>query len=339
MKLASFFVNGQKDNSIFDCSLPRDPDNWYYPYSYLRNLFEANGIELNTSDVNGNKDVAFELHMDVQKQVNRNVPCYVMLFESPQIRPINQSKSLLDKYRLIFTWRDDLVDRQGYIKFHWPQRILASDSRGWQGREKLCCMIASNNTVPHFSKLLLYSERVRTIRWFEQNAPQDFDLFGSGWDSPVARHGLIGRVEKKLRRYMPKRAGQVFFPSYRGKVASKLETFQKYRFSICYENVRDFPDYITEKIFDSFFAGCVPVYWGATNIATYIPEDCFIDRRKFASHEELHTFLVSMSEFEYIAYQDRIAAFLTSDRAKPFSAEAFSETIVSAIVRDLGIKA
>jgi hypothetical protein len=101
--------------------------------------------------------------------------------------------------------------------------------------------------------------------------------------------------------------------------------------------VRDLPGYITEKIFDCFFAGCIPVYWGASNIGTYIPEKCFIDRRKFASHEKLHSFMVSMTEPEFSSYQDRIAAFLTSDRAKPFSAEIFAETIVKAIISDLGI--
>ena len=45
--------------------------------------------------------------------------------------------------------------------------------------------------------------------------------------------------------------------------------------------MRDVLGYITEKIFDSFAAWCVPVYWGASNVTDYIPEGCFIDRRKF----------------------------------------------------------
>ena len=336
---ANLVGDGFQGNNIFDLSSSGNRDGCFEPFLLLKQMFITHGIELNTADVNQANEVRFELHFDVQRQVNSNIPCYVMLFESPQIRPINQSKSLLAKYRRIFTWRDDMADGQRYIKFHWPQKIVANDSRGWQGREKLCCMIAGNNTVPHTSPLLLYSERVETIRWFEQHAPQDFDLFGSGWDSPVARHGLMGRVIKKLRRYIPKRAGHIFFPSYRGRVASKLETFRKYRFSICYENVRDFPDYITEKVFDSFFAGCVPVYWGPSNISTYIPEDCFLDRRKFASHEELYKYMTSMTEVKYTAYQERIAAFLASDLAMPFSAEAFAETIVNTIVSDLGFAA
>lgn len=326
-------------NNIFDLSSSGNRDGCFEPYLLLKRTFLTHGIEINTADVNQTSTVRFELHMDVQPHIKSNIPSYVVLYETPQIRPINQSKSLLAKYRRIFTWRDDLVDGQHYIKLNLPNNIVINNSRGWRGRDRLCCMISANKTVPHASSLLLYSERVDTVRWFEQHALQDFDLFGIGWDNPAARHGLVGRVISKLHRYMPKRNGQVFFPSYRGKAVSKLETFQKYRFSICYENVRELPGYITEKIWDIFFAGCIPVYWGASNITNYIPEDCFIDRRKFASHEELYTFMTSMSEPEYIAYQDRIAAFLTSGRAKAFSAETFVETIVNTIVRDLGIAA
>ena len=47
--------------------------------------------------------------------------------------------------------------------------------------------------------------------------------------------------------------------------------------------------------------------------------------------------MVSMTESEYSAYQERIAAFLSSEKARPFSAEAFAQTIVNTIVSDLGI--
>ena len=335
--IATFVGDGLYNNNIFDLNSSGNRDGCYEPYLLLRQLLLTHGIELNTSDTFKVGKVYFELHMDAQRQVNTKVPCYAILYESPQIRPLNQIKYLLNKYCRIFTWRDDLVDGYRYIKLNLPNKIVVNNSRGWRGREKLCCLISANKTVPYASPLLLYSERVNSIRWFERHAPQDFDLFGIGWDAPVARHGLVGRAISKVQRHIPKQKGKVFFPSYRGKVASKLETFQKYRFSICYENVRDLPGYITEKIWDSFFAGCIPVYWGASNIANYIPEDCFIDRRRFKDHEELYLFMTSMSELEYIDYQDRIAVFLTSDRAKAFGEEVFVETIVNTIVSDLGI--
>lgn len=81
------------------------------------------------------------------------------------------------------------------------------------------------------------------------------------------------------------------FENAMGTVESKAITLAKYKFCICYENMRDVKGYITEKIFDCFMAGCVPIYWGASNITDYIPADCFIDRRTFTSMEELYVFM------------------------------------------------
>lgn len=42
----------------------------------------------------------------------------------------------------------------------------------------------------------------------------------------------------------------------------KTAFLRQYLFNICPENT-DAPGYVTEKLFDSFEAGCIPVYWGA----------------------------------------------------------------------------
>ena len=96
----------------------------------------------------------------------------------------------------------------------------------------------------------------------------------------------------------------------------------------------DLPGYITEKIFDCFFAGCVPVYWGASNIYDYIPQTCFVDRRKFVDHESLYHFLLTMPEKNYIAYQNAIKIFLKSQAATLFYPEPFVSNIVDTIVTD-----
>ena len=46
--------------------------------------------------------------------------------------------------------------------------------------------------------------------------------------------------------------------------------------------------------------------------------------------------MVSMTEPEFSAYQKHIAAFLTSDSAKPFSAEIFAELIAAEPIPDTG---
>jgi hypothetical protein len=332
---ASFVGEGFRSNSVFDLDSPRNRDNCLAPFAYLRDKLSTIGVELNSPDMNAGLEVQFELHLNVCKAASFSMPSYVLLYESPQVMPINGDAGFLERYRRVFTWRDDLLGDQRFIKFNLPNTMHVHDSRGWADRHKLCCLIAENKSIRGPSVLELYSERVKTIKWFEQFAPSDFDLFGIGWDMPIAGSGLLNRALRRLHRHYPGISPAAYRPSYRGRVASKRETMEGYRFSICYENVRDLPGYITEKIWDSFFAGCLPVYWGASNVTTYIPGDCFIDRRQFADNAALYNFLVSMTESEYIAYQERIAAFLTGDRARLFSAEAFAETIVKTIASDL----
>lgn len=45
---------------------------------------------------------------------------------------------------------------------------------------------------------------------------------------------------------------------------NKAECIRHYRFNICPENV-DAPYYCTEKVFDAFAAGCIPIYHGSGN--------------------------------------------------------------------------
>ena len=119
-----------------------------------------------------------------------------------------------------------------------------------------------------------------------------------------------------------------------GPVKTKREVLKNYKFYICYENTRDINGYITEKIFDCFVTGCVPVYWGSQNVTQYIPPECFIDRRRFSTNEELYQFLKSINETEYNQYLEAIKHFLQSDAAFLFSWEFFIDTVIRTVESD-----
>lgn len=335
---ASFVARGFVNNAIFDLAHPWNRDNCFHSYYLMREKLKHHGIEVNTDDVNGGRPLAFELHMDVQKQsISRAY--YLLMLETPQVWPANGTPSNWSRYRKIFTWNDDLVDGDRFIKINFPNPINASPVDGFSARDRFCCLISSNRSLTVQDDRILYPERVKTIRWFEQHAPQDFDLYGVDWDMPVVRGGLVGKLERRFWRALGRFVKLRPFPSYRGRVAHKRDVLTRTRFAICYENVRDLPGYITEKIFDCFFSGCVPVYWGASNITAHIPADCFVDRRQYKDTREVYNFLKAMTEQEFRGYQQRIAEFLQSDAVYPFSSEFFAETIVTTIVQDLGSQA
>ena len=48
-------------------------------------------------------------------------------------------------------------------------------------------------------------------------------------------------------------------------IGNKIEWLKNYKFNICFEN-SSYPGYLTEKLFDAFKAGCIPIYWGDTSL-------------------------------------------------------------------------
>lgn len=335
MKFSVLRGNGLTKNTIFDTTNAANRDNCFAPYALLREVFQTSGIQLDTDDQSEKNPLAFEIHQDVQFGTTV-VLNYLLLFETSLVKIENGDTAEYDRYKKIFTWNDDLVDGDRFIKFNFPNPIKVHSVDGFSQRDRFCCLISSNRALSVKDERILYPARIEAIRWFEKYAPRDFDLYGIGWDVPEMRGGVAG----KLMHHFWEKLGRVIklnpFPSYRGKVAHKRDVLIRTRFAICYENVRDLPGYITEKIFDCFFSGCVPVYWGASNITDYIPADCFIDRRQFRDTDDVYRFIKAMTEQEFKGYQQRIANFLQSDAAYPFSSEFFAETIVNTIVDDIG---
>lgn len=332
---ANFLARGFVSNSIFNLNHPWNRDNCFNPYCLIKEKLKIHGIEINTVDLNVGRPLAYELHMDVQKRCISK-KSYLLMLETEQVSPENGISSNWECYRKIFTWNDDLVDGDRFVKINFPNLIHTHAADGFENRDRFCCLISGNKTLASKDERNLYPERVKAIRWFEQHAPQDFYLYGVGWDIPVVDSGLVGQFERRFWRALGRIVKLDPFPSYRGRIERKHDVLTRTRFAICYENVRNLPGYITEKIFDCFFSGCVPVYWGAGNVTDHIPANCFIDRRQFRDTAEVYNYLKAMTELEFRGYQQRIGEFLQSDAAYPYSAEFFAETIVNTIVQDLG---
>jgi hypothetical protein len=334
MKLASLFGGGLHGNVIFDISHNKNRDNCFAPYCLLRKKLLQRGVSINTPDIIGSETTLFDLHMDVSTEL-KNPASYVLLMETPFIQPLNGNMELVNRYKKVFTWNDQLVDGKKFIKINFPNPVSIPTIDGWNSRNIYCCMIAGNKQTAVADTRELYSERVRGIRWFEKHAPKDFSLYGTGWETLSPVEGPRWRPLRKRWLSLHRKSGRSAFPSYKGTIPHKKMVLAKSRFSLCYENIRDMPGYITEKLFDSFFSGCVPVYWGANNVDDYIPANCFIDRRHFRNTAEVYRHLKSINEGQFIEYQKNIVEFLMRKEMYPFSSEFFADTIVDTIMADL----
>ena len=61
-------------------------------------------------------------------------------------------------------------------------------------------------------------------------------------------------------------------------VKQKQQLMRRYKFIISIENSLA-PDYVTEKLYQPFLAGTVPIYLGAPNVEDYAPRGSFVDLR------------------------------------------------------------
>ena len=329
-------------NRIFDRSLHRD--NCFDGYVWLKKLMDEKGFDLATHDINNVDEsdiVIYTTNMPkILPKVEEIQKSYIILSESSFIYPENFNLNYHRHFNKVFTWCDTLITSERYVKLNFPNPI--NDFKGFEGipeKQKLCVMIAGNkkrryDLSSELQALDLYIEREKAIRWFENNYPEDFSLYGTGWDKYLFSGSRYSRYFNKLH---PLRRVIQLFPhfkylSYKGQISDKNEILSKFKFSICYENAKNIPGYITEKIFDSFMAGCVPIYLGANNIQQYVPANTYLDKRDFKTYYDLHRFLKNISDNDYGDYLQNIKEYLNSERSKIFSSEYFAKIIVDTIV-------
>jgi hypothetical protein len=335
--LAAVVAGNHTKDEIFVPGAGPQGGEFYLPYREIRDEFLRYGVELHTRDLCSGREVAFELHVNAQRRLTGR-PAYAYLYEDPLVRPRNADPEQLRNYRKLFTWNDELVDGQHIVKLDIPNDLSFEPFASWKERDLFCVMIASNKALLRPNQRNLHDRRVRTARHFEAHAPELFSLYGRGWDQESVRPGVLGRLNKRLREWHGRfRKLPPAFPSWKGVLRTKGEVLRRARFAVCYENVRGSRGYLTEKIFDCFVFGCVPIYLGTEGATANIPADCFIDADRFASEAALLEHLMGIDEARFDSMQRAIADWLSSDSAERFTRRYFSRTIVQAIAADQGL--
>ena len=328
MKKCLFTYGNHNINNLFDSHPSKI--NLHAQWIALKDQLYNHGIELVSKEFLNLKSPDLEIHLNVWKTDNDKWPIFTILSETDYIHPDNSNIDLLKKYKHVFSWNPVLVNLGLATKIQLAHPMGKGVIDGYEKRHQLVVLFGSNRSLRGWHpKKNLYNERVKTIKWFEHNAPDVFALYGKKWNMsgrlPTRLGAFIHSLEKRLPfKYSP-------FPSWKGVILNKQDILIHSRFSIVYENIKGLKGYITEKIFDAFVAGNVPVYWGAEDIDNYIPKECFIDRRNFTNHQELYKFLKNMPEKQYLDYQKYIKNFI-ENQSEEFSCKKFSETISLKIV-------
>jgi len=245
---------------------------------------------------------------------------YIILWEAGAVCADNFLQSTFDKFDHILTWNDDLVAKdKKFIRFYQAMEPWEVVKNPIPFKEKKLLVNISFNKYSNY-KNELYSARKKTSIYFNDNYPNDFDLYGPRWNKPVTRLQLM------FPKILVKN-----FKTYRGITDNKIMTMSRYKFCVSYDNISDAKGYMADRIFCAFQSKSVPIYWGAPDINKYVDRDTFIDRREFKSEAEMAKFLISMEEDEYNKYLSAADRYMQSEKYYLYSNENFSNTIINAL--------
>lgn len=194
------------------------------------------------------------------------------------------------------------VDQSKLVKLFFPQPYKGVLQQFWEKNDRLNRVVVINgNHKPKSRMGELYSKRIEAMS--ELAKFNVIDLYGAGWNQWCSRRSL----------WMPYwRNRKVLTSIYRGACESKYEMLSRYRFCLCFENMK-MTGLVTEKIFDCLYAGTIPLYLGAPDIESLIPSDAYIDCRSYESWADMWKQLSRMSAGKADEIRQAGRDFLNSD--------------------------
>lgn len=350
------------NDELFNRENVHNIDGAHEPYFYLRDVFQAQGIAVHTADylIRGEKvnkvNVYFSLGRIAGYQRLSARPDVILsaffTFEAPIVQPstYRELRKLSRFFKRVYSYTTgDAVARFGcaglqFKKFHIPYPASGIVEPLWRNNDRKFLTLLNYNRLCRNTWNELYTERLRALEFFSRF--DEIDLYGKAWDVPPYRVGetwipaTLTRINRYLRQHAPflkmHPYQEAVRKTWRGVAPSKYETQSRYTFTICYENMM-LPGWLNENLFDCFLVGTVPIFLGPPDITDYVPEECFIDKRRFATYDELRAYLKSLSEKQIRAYKGNARDYLKSDQFKPFRKESFAELFTRAVEEDAGI--
>lgn len=352
------------NNALFNIHNAKlNGDNILAPYVYLQNWFADRGIKVYTADYLMRNEVCSTKNIYISMGITNNyrrlaqrrdvVLSAFFALECPIVEPslYKELANVQRYFKRVFSSSDNesLMHFLRYPlrckRFYIPQSYESAHEEIWCQEKRGFLVMINANKLPRVYWHELYTERMRAVEYFSSTG--EIDLYGVGWNGPSYRVGksIIPATIRRIQRYLVHQWHRVYPDpllcaaqrAYRGPAISKAETLGKYTFALCFENII-LKGWITEKIFDCFFVGTIPIYWGAPDIQEYIPPECFIDMRNFKNYEELKNYLKSLTSEDVLRYKENARKYLESPQFRPFSKESFVELFCRILEKDASVK-
>ncbi len=310
------------EDKLFDHSNPvLNRDDTLAPFIRLRDALASSNVEMHTADRLLELDSApgfseyysfgiLDNYARLQAMGKVRL-CAFVVFEPPVVDPrlYKALPELTAAFERVYVhnihgdgYSLDGVDQSRLRKLYWPQPrrdVLASY---WENENRLHRMVMINgNHKPASKNQELYGMRIEALVELAETGV--VDLYGRGWERWWSRSSMWLPYWRNRRTLMS---------IYQGACSSKYEVLSRYEFALCFENMA-MDGYVTEKIFDCFYAGAVPLYLGARDIADLIPASAYIDCRKYGNWQEMWRDIDGMSHVQIKEMKEAGREFLQGE--------------------------
>ncbi len=203
----------------------------------------------------------------VREASARNIRSTLVINEPQVVIPQHGSKRVLAKFdKVLFVGRSS-----GRPQLSWPQtwRDLNSSVE----RIELAVIINSD-------KWSFVSGQLYWLRSAIASCDSRVEVYGHGWDRrQLVRlaHRVFELVRCLLAYRLPTALGIKYLLArplrYKGLAIDKVSEMRRFKVAVVIENS---PELLTEKLFDAWFAGCIPVYVGPKIEQFQLPKELAI---------------------------------------------------------------
>jgi len=158
-----------------------------------------------------------------------------------------------------------------------------------------CRNLGGNYTISNINLQCLDPLR-KTLAHYLDN----LTVIGPGWKNFLGDGHKTKVIDTKRGRWFVDKTLSVFDNK------TVIEHLENYTFNLVLENCNG-TGYVSEKIYDSFMAGCIPLYLGNIdeNLPN-IPKNMYIDLRKFVDVDEINKFIVNLTDDDIRKYKEAI---------------------------------
>lgn len=269
---------------------------------------------------------------ELQICLQKRIPFLLVISENMHLQPNPTYRQIKELASRVLTYQQDEVDQ---AKTFWlpygldleagkrfrqssegiPRPYLLGMINAWKKSEMPGDLYARRNWIAMGAGKILGSKMF---------------LAGPGWDQPLV-------YEKKWQRSLAKRIPALVrwwtgWPNaaYRGPLPlgnAKLPALAQCEFALVPENCFSLAGYITEKIFNALFAGCIPIYQGHPDSSRWLPREIFVPMDQFTDGATLVNFLQTMPQKKKEELKQAGRNFLDREEARQFDISTWTSAI------------